>query len=690
MKNSNIILILILIILSTTSILGTSCPSNTVGTFTTPTNLQEFTTTKNIDFTVSVGSGVGGRDVVVYYYDNNGTLLFSDDKGLIMGFDFSFNQTLSNGEYYVNVSMTDYCAPSVTVYSDTVHFIVNKTKNYCTLYDPNTFDGSECGVTIANSELNGYDNDIPSDVYDSNLGTGLYGNLVYNQLLFLNNDVTSVILEIENSTGQRKNTTLPLNQCIMESGFYPQYTDPYMLISILDNHNGYDFESIVSCSFINGGVHDDYTLTDPIVQDGGTSDVRIYFEYEEDITPPSIIYTSFTDDDAITRYDDNKIYIGLSCEDNNFDYQKINLYDNSNNLLYSLYTNESDVETILTKSDNKLTDVWEVTELNTLSGLTLTGIDSTPNGEKIVVSTVGYVYYSTNFGATWRKFSNLTYQSYSDVDITDNGNNIAVSVYNGYVYASTDGGLTFTEHSELGAMEWIGIAISNTGELYGSIWNYFYYHYNNIEWLIRDAVPTVDPSCKYFTTDDNFDNIYVIYDAQSIGSVNVTTGTLTDLTPISTTGAFCNIKQSRDKSLLILASESAYYYVSNDSGLSWSDENVINGNPLCNVGISDDGNDVIMTHCYGNNDTYISNDRGQTFNFIKTNPQHVFDSVYVNDTFYFISDKINQIEEERDNLSFGLYKYEGVCYDFYNHNNVTNQRTITLAHYVVPPIEEEN
>lgn len=191
----------------------------------------------------------------------------------------------------------------------------------CTLHDPTTFNGSACGgITVGNSEINGYDSTIPADVYDNDLGTGIYNANGYSQLLFLNDDITSVIVEIETSGGQYKNTTLPLDQCIMDYGFLPQYTDPYMLITLQDNFNGNDFESILSCSFNNTGIHDDLQITDPIVEDGGTAEVWIHFEYTpaQDITEPVVTVNNLTTTNTTPilsgTVDDNSAVITITID----------------------------------------------------------------------------------------------------------------------------------------------------------------------------------------------------------------------------------------------------------------------------------------------------------------------------------------------------------------------------------------
>lgn len=76
----------------------------------------------------------------------------------------------------------------------------------------------------------------------------------------------------------------------------------------------------------------------------------------------------------------------------------------------------------------------------------------------------GYVYTSTDYGATWIKHTSLGIGAWFSASSDASGQNIAVGDYNGYIYTSTDGGTTWSSHSSAsGAHKWSGMASDATG-----------------------------------------------------------------------------------------------------------------------------------------------------------------------------------------------------------------------------------
>lgn len=87
----------------------------------------------------------------------------------------------------------------------------------------------------------------------------------------------------------------------------------------------------------------------------------------------------------------------------------------------------------------------------------------------------GYVYTSTTSGQTWATSTSL-FGRWVDVDISNDGKNMAAVAYDGYAYTSNDYGATWKTHDYIGTKSWTSVNISNDGlKIYaGTMYNYVY------------------------------------------------------------------------------------------------------------------------------------------------------------------------------------------------------------------------
>ncbi|MEI6238293.1 MAG: hypothetical protein WCP15_02015, partial [bacterium] len=90
-------------------------------------------------------------------------------------------------------------------------------------------------------------------------------------------------------------------------------------------------------------------------------------------------------------------------------------------------------------------------------------VTSSADGSKLVaVANGGYVYYSTNSGADW-SISNLPSSSWWGVSSSADGKNVIASVFGSKIYYSSDYGATFTVMDSSPTGNWVGLALSSTG-----------------------------------------------------------------------------------------------------------------------------------------------------------------------------------------------------------------------------------
>jgi hypothetical protein len=179
----------------------------------------------------------------------------------------------------------------------------------------------------------------------------------------------------------------------------------------------------------------------------------------------------------------------------------------------------------------------------------------------------GYIYTSSDSGATWTRQDNAGQREWSAVTSSADGTKLAATVGNGRLYTSSDSGVTWVERmwqlhwssitssadgTKLAAMaDNIIFVSSDSGVTWSNIWAPGSYH--NYVHLSADGT-------KLFTTNGN-QNGYIIF------SINF----WATWTPITTAGEriWRYITTSADGTK-ISAIADGYIYVSIDSGITWT------------------------------------------------------------------------------------------------------------------------
>ncbi len=86
------------------------------------------------------------------------------------------------------------------------------------------------------------------------------------------------------------------------------------------------------------------------------------------------------------------------------------------------------------------------------------------NGTKLAaVVSGGYIYTSSDSGATWTARTAAGSRSWRRISGTYLGDKLAAVVTSGYVYTSSDSGATWKERTVASARDWVGITISSDG-----------------------------------------------------------------------------------------------------------------------------------------------------------------------------------------------------------------------------------
>ncbi|MCU0680023.1 MAG: prepilin-type N-terminal cleavage/methylation domain-containing protein, partial [Planctomycetes bacterium] len=81
-----------------------------------------------------------------------------------------------------------------------------------------------------------------------------------------------------------------------------------------------------------------------------------------------------------------------------------------------------------------------------------------------VVAYNDYVYTSSDYGLTWIKREGAGLRYWSTINSSSDGQRLFAGVQSGYIYTSSDYGLTWTEQSSSGSRMWNKIASSSNGQ----------------------------------------------------------------------------------------------------------------------------------------------------------------------------------------------------------------------------------
>ena len=124
---------------------------------------------------------------------------------------------------------------------------------------------------------------------------------------------------------------------------------------------------------------------------------------------------------------------------------------------------------IYTSTDNGAT--W--TQRTSAGSKNWVSVASSSDGEKLVAVGNGYIYTSTDSGATWTQRTNAGNRAWQSISSSSNGTKLVAAVGSnncagqsslvGYIYTSTDSGATWTERTSSGIHMWGSVASSSDG-----------------------------------------------------------------------------------------------------------------------------------------------------------------------------------------------------------------------------------
>ncbi len=252
------------------------------------------------------------------------------------------------------------------------------------------------------------------------------------------------------------------------------------------------------------------------------------------------------------------------------------------------------------------------------------GIDTSADGTKVIAADQsGYIYISTDSGATWNPQigNGITYTGwYAAVDVTPDGTKFAAASASGYIYYSSNGGTSWMQLTNAGSRNWYGIVLSDDGvNMTASSDGVFTSTDSGANWLRRSGpvgqwldVATSSDGQKILSTCNG-----CIPQLSSNGGVSWTA--LNDLGPLG----WRSFTVSPDGMHLGAASPDGPIFTSDDGGTIWVDHtSALNGAiDWLSLAASSDGQHLAAA-IYSGGDIWTSDDGGTTWadnNFVPAN-----------------------------------------------------------------------
>jgi hypothetical protein len=388
-------------------------------------------------------------------------------------------------------------------------------------------------------------------------------------------------------------------------------------------------------------------------------------EEESDTTNPNIEFLSPTEinNSYINR---NYIQINSSANDTNFANQTIYLY-NETVLLDSYYSeNES---TFVNFTNYQLYFETGETWTQMISDLEQVKSTISGNGSKIILSLFSKIpKISNNYGITFNNLSNLSSDSWYDVDMSNDGNYIYIG-NDEYIYKSSDGGETF-EVLNVENRNWYNIRCSDDGSkiiAQGSGSNPIFLSLNyGLNWTQQTGI---DNRISYAVDVSGDGSLFLV--GVDNGKVYVSTDNGTTWNVKVTYGEIFGFATSYNGSFIVVGSNTNLSY-SEDYGENWN-----------YFGVT--GRYVTMSN---NTQTIFTKgkksiDRGVTWTDISLTNENSINLHTDNNAETLIATNYEFAYVSKQgfvsyDLSDGIYYFNATAYDTSGNYNTTETRQVTI------------
>ncbi|MES2631230.1 MAG: Ig-like domain-containing protein [Patescibacteria group bacterium] len=240
-------------------------------------------------------------------------------------------------------------------------------------------------------------------------------------------------------------------------------------------------------------------------------------------------------------------------------------------------------EYVYTSTDSGAT--W--TQRTTAGARTWSSITSSADGTKLAAShggkvigngsygANGYIYTSTDSGATWTQRTASGVRQWSSLAFNDDGTKLVASVRSGYIYTSTDSGATWTQRTSIGSQGWLAVASSADGLKLAAAteeWSSNGAIYTSTNYGATWAEHTVEGVQSWGSSAMSADGTKRVASNYS-GSIYTSTNSGITWTERISDESYdwVSVASSADGVKLLAADYDGYIYTSSDSGITWTE-----------------------------------------------------------------------------------------------------------------------
>jgi hypothetical protein len=222
-----------------------------------------------------------------------------------------------------------------------------------------------------------------------------------------------------------------------------------------------------------------------------------------------------------------------------------------------------------------------------------TSITSSSDGTKLAAVVWGsdYIYTSTDSGVTWTARTGSGSRSWYSIASSSDGTKLVAGTNKDYIYTSTDSGVTWTARTGSGSRSWYSIASSSDGTklVAGNFWGYIYTSNDSgVTWTQRS------PSTYMWSITSSSDGTKLVAGGYNAIYTSTDSGvTWTVRNPINY--RYWTVASSSDGTKLVAGVNgmSGYIYTSNDSGATWIEHSAAGSYNWTSITSSSDGTKLV-------------------------------------------------------------------------------------------------
>jgi len=232
-------------------------------------------------------------------------------------------------------------------------------------------------------------------------------------------------------------------------------------------------------------------------------------------------------------------------------------------------------------------------------------ITSSVDGTKLASVTVnGYIYTSNDSGTTWTERTSAGSRNWISVTSSSDGTRLAAAVSSGYIYTSIDSGATWTEQTSAGSRNWISVTSSSDGTKLGAV-DYGYYDpetetdypgkiYTSIDSGATWTEQTSAGSRQWYSVTSSSDGTKLVA-AVLYGYIYTSTDSGATWTQQTSAGSrgWTFVTSSPGGTRLAAAAQGGYIYTSTDSGATWTQQTSAGSKTWYTLTSSSDGNKIM-------------------------------------------------------------------------------------------------